>query len=134
MKTFSQYIHYFFAASLLLLSFNTQAELININQADAATLDHYLLGIGEKKAQRIIEYREENGGFSSIEEIMEVSGIGEKTFAKNQEQLSISEGISHIGQKSKPTQDSAKQATTSPEATNNTTTAIKTDLTSEKNQ
>ncbi|HHC74323.1 MAG TPA: helix-hairpin-helix domain-containing protein, partial [Thiothrix sp.] len=69
--------------------------------ADAATLDHYLVGIGEKKAQRMIEYREENGTFASIEEIMEVKGIGEKTFEKNRHRLSISEGISRMGQKSK---------------------------------
>ena len=39
-------------------------------------------GIGEVKAIAIIAYREENGGFNSIEEIKNISGIGEKTFEK----------------------------------------------------
>lgn len=111
MKKLNDYLQHFIVASLLLLSFNAHAELININQADAATLDHYLSGIGEKKAQRIIEYREENGEFASIEEIMEVSGIGEKTFEKNQERLSISEGISHMGQKSKKAKEVVDKTT-----------------------
>ncbi|PTQ86393.1 competence protein ComEA [Trichococcus patagoniensis] len=54
-------------------------EKVDINTADAVLLQT-LNGIGEKKAVLIIAYREENGSFQTIEEIMEVSGIGEKTF------------------------------------------------------
>lgn len=60
---------------------NEEAETdkVDINTADAVLLQT-LNGIGEKKAALIIAYREENGSFQTIEEIMEVSGIGEKTF------------------------------------------------------
>lgn len=51
---------------------------VNINTADAATL-MLLRGIGEAKAKAIIEYREAQP-FETIEDIMKVSGIGEKTF------------------------------------------------------
>lgn len=54
---------------------------ININTAAAPELIT-LPGIGEVLAGMIIAYREENGGFKNIYELMDVSGIGEKTFAK----------------------------------------------------
>ena len=52
---------------------------ININLADAATLQ-MIPGIGPSKAERILEYRETTGSFQSIEDIKNVSGIGNKTF------------------------------------------------------
>lgn len=56
------------------------AGLVNINTATVAELKT-LPGIGDVLAQRIVEYREAHGAFSSIEELMQVSGIGEKRFA-----------------------------------------------------
>lgn len=53
---------------------------ININKATAAELDG-LPGIGPSTAEKIIEYRSSKGGFKSIEEINDVSGIGEKKYA-----------------------------------------------------
>ncbi|MCJ7841812.1 helix-hairpin-helix domain-containing protein [Lederbergia sp. NSJ-179] len=61
---------------------------VNINKADTNELET-LPGIGPSKAAAIIEYREENGPFKTIEELMNISGIGEKTFEKLKEQIKI---------------------------------------------
>jgi competence protein ComEA len=55
--------------------------VVNLNTATASQIAT-LPGIGEKAAERIIEYREKNGGFKKIEELMNVKGIGEKSFLK----------------------------------------------------
>ena len=54
-------------------------KLININTASAEELTS-LKGIGEKTAQAIVEYREKNGAFKTIEDIKNVKGIGDKKF------------------------------------------------------
>ncbi len=61
---------------------------ININQADAKTLAT-LKGIGKDRAVKIIEYREKNGPFEKIEDLMKVKGIGKKIFEHNQNALSV---------------------------------------------
>lgn len=61
---------------------------VNINTADETQLTT-LSGIGPSKAQAIIAYREENGGFSSIEEIMNVQGIKEGTFGKIKDDIAV---------------------------------------------
>ena len=63
---------------------------ININTAEAEEL-MLLPSVGEGRAEDIIEYREENGDFSRIEDIMQVSGIGEKTFEEIKEQITVGE-------------------------------------------
>ncbi len=62
---------------------------ININTATAQQLSDGLDGVGEVMAKRIIEYREKNGSFHSIEEIKNVQGIGEKTFEKLKDQITV---------------------------------------------
>jgi len=61
---------------------------INLNYADANQLES-LPGIGPAYAQKIIQYRETEGGFATIEEIMEISGIGEKTFEKIKDLITV---------------------------------------------
>lgn len=61
---------------------------VNINSSTVEQLMK-LPGIGEVKAKAIIEYRETNGYFKSIEEIMNVSGIGEKTFEKIRDLITV---------------------------------------------
>ena len=63
-------------------------EKININTADATELQK-LSGIGEKKAADIIKYREENGSFSTIDDLTKVSGIGEKTLENLKDSITI---------------------------------------------
>lgn len=61
---------------------------ININKASQAELET-LSGIGPAKATAIIEYREKSGPFEKIEDLMSVSGIGEKTFEKLADQITV---------------------------------------------
>lgn len=63
-------------------------ELVNINTATKDELDS-LPGIGPTIAQRIIDYRNENGAFNTIEEIMNVSGIGSATFEEIQDLITV---------------------------------------------
>jgi len=62
--------------------------LININTASQSELET-LDGVGPKTAEKIIEYRETNGPFKSIEAIMDVNGIGEGKFAQMEDNISI---------------------------------------------
>ena len=55
--------------------------VVNLNTATAAELES-LPGIGKSTAQRILEYRQKSGGFKKVEELMNVKGIGEKSFLK----------------------------------------------------
>jgi len=63
-------------------------EIINLNTATAAQLTS-LPGIGPKTADLIIQYRQKNGPFKKIEEIMNVRGVGEKSFLKLKSRLSV---------------------------------------------
>ncbi|MGN1131467.1 MAG: ComEA family DNA-binding protein [Ruminococcus sp.] len=66
----------------------TIPEIININTADASLLAELDL-IGDFKAKKIVEYRRKYGKFKSIEDIMNVPGIGEKTFEINKHRLTV---------------------------------------------
>ena len=66
-----------------------QAGKVNLNSADAATLERELVGIGEAKAQAIVVHRETVGAFSSVDELLEVKGIGAAILEKNRDRLSV---------------------------------------------
>ena len=67
----------------LTLSAFVYASPVNINTADAPTLSKNIKGVGMKKAQAIIDYREKNGKFKKVEDLMKVKGIGVKLLEKN---------------------------------------------------
>ncbi|MDN6028888.1 MAG: helix-hairpin-helix domain-containing protein [Lactobacillus sp.] len=69
-------------------SAETASNKVNLNTASVTDLQK-LTGIGPKKAEQIIAYRTQNGGFKAIEDLTKVSGIGEKTFAALKDQLAI---------------------------------------------
>lgn len=62
---------------------------VNINSADMETLARELNGVGSAKARAIVEYREANGAFASIDELLEVKGIGMAILEKNRNKLSV---------------------------------------------
>ena len=66
----------------------TAGKPVNINTATVAELDA-LPGIGAKTAALIVEYRQKNGLFKKIEELMNIRGVGEKNFLKLKDQISV---------------------------------------------
>jgi competence protein ComEA len=60
---------------------STSGSPINLNTATVAQLET-VPGIGKATAERIVEYRQKNGGFKKVEDLMNVRGIGEKSFLK----------------------------------------------------
>ena len=80
------------ALSLALVGSAFAAEKVNINTADAATLDRVLLNVGPSKAQAIVAWRKANGPFRSAEQLAQVQGIGLKTVEKNREMIVLGGG------------------------------------------
>ena len=64
------------------------ADPVNINTADKETL-MMISGVGEKKAEAIIQYREKNGPFKSVDDLANIKGIGEATVDKHREMLTV---------------------------------------------
>jgi len=78
--------------SLLFASSAFAADRVNINTADAATIDRVLLNIGPSKAEAIVAYRKANGAFKSAEQLALVKGIGLKTIEKNRDRIVFAGG------------------------------------------
>lgn len=75
--------------AFMLITGSAWAAPVNINTADAPSLSAAIKGVGEKKAQAIVQYRKEHGPFKSVDELANVPGIGEKTVEKNRNNLSV---------------------------------------------
>ena len=80
------------ALSLALLGNAFAAEKVNINTADAATLDRVLVNVGPAKAEAIVAYRKAHGAFRSAEQLAQVEAIGLKTVERNREMIMLGGG------------------------------------------
>ncbi|MEO8161266.1 MAG: ComEA family DNA-binding protein [Arenimonas sp.] len=67
-------------------------ERVNINTADAATLDRVLVNVGPSKAEAIVAYRKANGAFRSPDQLASVKGIGLATIEKNRDRIVVAGG------------------------------------------
>ena len=75
--------------SLALAGAALAGETVNINTADAATIDRVLINVGPAKAEAIIAHRKTNGAFRSADQLALVKGIGLKTVEKNRERIVV---------------------------------------------
>ncbi len=76
-------------AMVALMPSEGAAATVDINSADAHTLDRVLTGVGPAKAAEIIEYRNKNGPFGSADDLVKVRGIGPKTVEKNRSRIRV---------------------------------------------
>jgi len=82
----------FFKALALSLAFISPLSLaapVDINTASAEQISEALNGVGPAKAQAIVAYREQQGPFTSVDQLTEVKGIGTVTVDKNRDQILI---------------------------------------------
>ncbi len=80
LRTLLAFILFLFAQVLL-------AEPLNINTATAEQLDETLTGVGKAKAQAIVQDREKNGNFKSVDDLSRVKGIGPAIIEKNRSKI-----------------------------------------------
>ncbi|AFY18587.1 helix-hairpin-helix domain-containing protein [Pseudomonas sp. UW4] len=62
---------------------------VDLNSADVPTLQRELTGVGEAKAKAIVAYRESNGAFASVDELLEVKGIGKALLDRNRDRIEV---------------------------------------------
>ena len=76
-------------AALISFGQPASAEPVDINQADAPRLAENIVGVGPAPAGAIVSYRNENGAFQSVDELLEVPGVGPKVLENNEETLLV---------------------------------------------
>jgi competence protein ComEA len=74
---------------LIFFSVSAFAGSVNINTANPEMLTEGMTGIGDIKARAIVEYREKNGPFKSIDDLVYVKGIASGTVTKNRDNITI---------------------------------------------
>ncbi|MDQ2069188.1 helix-hairpin-helix domain-containing protein [Natronospira bacteriovora] len=78
------------AATLFFLAHGLFAgQAININEASAEEMAEALTGVGQARAEAIVEFREEHGRFMSADDLALVSGVGEVTVERNRERIRV---------------------------------------------
>jgi competence protein ComEA len=82
------------ASLLIFASMAAYATPVDINTASAEEIATAMNGVGDKKAQAIVVFRQENGAFNSVDELVLVKGIGEKTVEKNRANITVSSELS----------------------------------------
>ncbi|NLA66903.1 MAG: ComEA family DNA-binding protein [Gammaproteobacteria bacterium] len=75
--------------SLLMAGSAFASEKVNINTADAETIERVLVNIGAAKAEAIVAYRKANGAFKSADELANVKGVGLKTIERNRDRIVV---------------------------------------------
>jgi competence protein ComEA len=83
---------WFYAAVLSLffaVSAVVHAAPVDVNTADAKALASAMTGIGQKRAQMIVDYRAKNGPFKSVDELTKIKGVGNATIHKNRGNLVV---------------------------------------------
>ena len=78
-----------YAAALITIACGVSAEPVDINNDSAERLAENIVGVGPVIANRIVAYREQNGAFESLDELLEVPGVGEKVLERNRETILI---------------------------------------------
>ncbi len=68
---------------------NDGSAAVDINQASAETLARVMNGVGPKKAEAIVRYREQHGPFRNVYELVRVKGIGKKTVKRNFDRIRV---------------------------------------------
>lgn len=66
-----------------------KSQRLDLNTADAPTLQKELNGIGKAKAEAIVAYREAHGPFETVDELLEIQGIGKALLERNREKLTV---------------------------------------------
>jgi competence protein ComEA len=96
--------------SLLMAGSAFASEKVNINTADAETIERTLVNIGMSKAEAIVAYRKANGAFKSADELAKVKGVGLKTVERNRDRIVVG------GAAAKPGAAAARPAAARPAA------------------